>query len=137
DLDYFRPQSPGREDGCVFVGQLDYRPNIDAVCWFCREIWPKIHHRRPQTKMYLVGRRPVPAVRGLAEVPGVVVVGEVPDVRTHVATAAVTVAPLRIARGVQNKVLEALAMSKATVASPQSLAGFRVEPGVHLLAAST
>src|SRR5262249_53576114 len=96
DLDYFQPRPQTAEDGCVFVGQLDYRPNVEAVCWFCRDVWPKVPHRRPQAKMYLVGRRPVPAVRGLAEVPGVEVVGEVPDVRTHVARAAVTVAPLRI-----------------------------------------
>ncbi len=137
DLDYFYPRQQTREDGCVFVGQLDYRPNVDAVCWFCREVWPKVHHRRPHTKMYLVGRRPVPAVRSLAELPGVEVIGEVPDVRTYVAGAAVTVAPLRIARGVQNKILEALAMSKATITSPACLGGLQVQPGVHVLVADS
>jgi sugar transferase (PEP-CTERM/EpsH1 system associated) len=137
DLDYFHPRPQMAADDCVFVGQLDYRPNVDAVCWFCREVWPKVQHRRPQTKVYLVGRRPVPAVRGLAELPGVVVTGEVPDVRTFLAGAAVAVAPLRIARGLQNKVLEALAMGKATVASPQSLAALQVQPGVHVLSAAS
>src|SRR5262249_23248788 len=51
DLDYFQPRSQVTEDGCVFVGQLDYRPNVDAVCWFCQDVWPKIHHRRPGTQM--------------------------------------------------------------------------------------
>ena len=84
-----------------------------------------------------MGRRPAPAVRGLARLEGVDVVGQVPDVRPHLAGAAVALAPLRIARGVQNKVLEALAMGKAVVASPQALEGLRVDPGVHLLVAST
>jgi glycosyltransferase involved in cell wall biosynthesis len=84
-----------------------------------------------------VGRRPAPAVRRLAELPGVEVVGTVPDVRPHLARAAVAVVPLRIARGLQNKVLEALAMGKAVVASPPALAALRTQPGVHLLAASS
>jgi glycosyltransferase involved in cell wall biosynthesis len=87
--------------------------------------------------MYLVGRRPVTAVHRLAEVPGVEVIGQVPDVRPYLARSAVAVVPLRLARGVQNKVLEALALRKATVASPQSLAGLKAEPGVHLLSASS
>jgi glycosyltransferase involved in cell wall biosynthesis len=106
------------------VGALDYYPNVDAACWFCRHIWPEINRRCPGSCLQLVGRRPVAAVRKLARVNGVEVVGQVADVRPHLAKAAVAVAPLRIARGVQNKVLEALAMAKSTVASPQALAGF-------------
>jgi glycosyltransferase involved in cell wall biosynthesis len=79
----------------------------------------------------------VPPVRRLGEVPGVEVVGQVPDVRPYVSRAAVAVAPLRIARGIQNKVLEALAMGKALVASPQALLGLKVQPGVHVLSATT
>ena len=127
-LEYFRPPSPpARRDeaGCVFVGAFDYRPNVDAACWFCREAWPEIHRRRPDARLRLVGRRPVAAVRRLAAVPGVEVVGQVPDVRPYLAAAAVAVNPLRIARGLQNKVLEAMAMGKAVVASPQALAGLR------------
>jgi polysaccharide biosynthesis protein PslH len=136
-LDYFRPVPPLPERGCVFVGALDYRPNVDGAVWFCREVWPGVRRRHPQAVLRLVGRRPAPAVRRLAEQPGVELVGQVPDVRPHLAGAAVAVVPLRIARGVQNKILEALAMGKATVASPQSLAGLRAGPGVHLLSAST
>jgi glycosyltransferase involved in cell wall biosynthesis len=85
----------------------------------------------------MVGRKPSAAVRRLAGLPGVDLVGQVPDVRPHLASASVAVMPLRIARGVQNKVLEALAMGKAVVASPGAIEGLRAEPGVHLLDAST
>jgi sugar transferase (PEP-CTERM/EpsH1 system associated) len=137
DLDYFRPGPEAEGPACVFVGALDYLPNVDAAEWFCREVWPEIVRRRPGAKFLLVGRRPAPAVQRLAEVPGVEVVGQVPDVRPHVARAAVTVVPLRIARGIQNKALESLAMARPTVVSPQTLGGLRAEPGVHLLRAAT
>jgi sugar transferase (PEP-CTERM/EpsH1 system associated) len=137
DLDYFRPLPPAAEPRCVFVGALDYRPNVDAVCWFCEEAWPEIRRRRPEATLALVGRQPTAAVSALGAIDGVEVVGQVPDVRPHVGRAAVVVAPLRIARGVQNKVLEALAMAKATVASPAALCGVRAQPDRHLLAATT
>jgi sugar transferase (PEP-CTERM/EpsH1 system associated) len=137
DLDYFRPAPPAEGASCVFVGALDYRPNVDAACWFCREVWPDVVRRRPDARLVLVGRQPVPAIRRLGELPGVIVVGQVPDVRPHVAEATVVVAPLRIARGVQNKVLEALAMAKATVASSAALGGIRAVSGQHLLAADS
>jgi sugar transferase (PEP-CTERM/EpsH1 system associated) len=138
DLDYFSPleNRPSSED-CVFVGALDYYPNIDAAEWFCREVWPSISQRRPQAKFILVGRRPAAAVQRLADLPGVHLVGQVADVRPFLAKASVVVVPLRIARGLQNKVLEALAMGKAVVASPPALAALQIRPGVHLLAASS
>jgi sugar transferase (PEP-CTERM/EpsH1 system associated) len=142
DLEYFKPQPEDageREDnaGCVFVGALDYRPNVDGAVWFCREVWPQVLSRCPRAQLALVGRKPAPEVRCLAALHGVSVVGQVPDVRPYLAKAAVTIVPLRIARGVQNKVLESLAMAKATVASPQPLAGLKAEQGIHLLAATT
>lgn len=138
DLEYFHPGFPGSGDGegCVFVGALDYRPNVDGVVWFCREVWPRILDRRPGTRFALVGRKPSATVRRLAALPGVDLIGQVADVRPHVASASVAVMPLRIARGVQNKVLEALAMGKAVVASPEAIEGIDAEPGVHLRAAS-
>lgn len=137
DLDYFRPVAGPCEPACAFVGAFDYRPNVDAACWFTGEIWPEIHRQRPEARLWLIGRRPVPAVRRLAEVPGVHVIGQVPDVRSYLARAALAVAPLRLARGIQNKVLEAMAMGKATIASPHALAGLpRVQPGTHLLSAA-
>ncbi|HEX8201009.1 MAG TPA: TIGR03087 family PEP-CTERM/XrtA system glycosyltransferase [Isosphaeraceae bacterium] len=139
DLDYFRPDPDAgdEEPSCVFVGALDYRPNVDAVVWFCREVWPAIRGRQPRAHFALVGRQPAPEVRRLAALPGVELVGQVPDVRPHVARAAVVIAPLRMARGVQNKVLEALAMAKPTVASPQAVTGLNVAPGIHVQLAST
>jgi sugar transferase (PEP-CTERM/EpsH1 system associated) len=137
DLDYFAPagavaEEPGR---CVFVGALDYLPNVDGARWFCREVWPEVRRRWPRARLALVGRNPVPEVRALSATGGVEVVGSVPDVRPEVARASVTVVPLRIARGVQNKVLESLAMGKATVVSPPPLDGLRAAPGEHLLLA--
>lgn len=137
DLDYFRPAPLADGQGLAFVGALDYLPNVEGACWFCREVWPEVLRVRPAARFAVIGRRPAPAVQRLAELPGVELVGQVPDVRPHVAKAAVVVAPLQIARGVQNKVLEALAMARAVVASPQALAGIRALPDSHLLAASS
>jgi sugar transferase (PEP-CTERM/EpsH1 system associated) len=142
DLEYFRPIDAkvtrhNARPVCVFVGALDYRPNVDGANWFCRHVLPLIRVARPDAKVCLVGRKPAPAVQQLAELPGVELVGQVPDVRPYVASATVAVVPLRIARGLQNKVLEAMAMGKAVVASPQALAGVKVEPGVHLRAAES
>ena len=124
NLDYFRPGNElVRDDSCVFVGALDYHPNVDAVCWFVSEVWPRVRELQPRATFQIVGRRPTPEVQALARVPGVEVVGQVPDVRSFVRQAAVVVAPLRIARGLQNKVLEALAMAKPVIASPAALAG--------------
>jgi sugar transferase (PEP-CTERM/EpsH1 system associated) len=139
DLETFAPDGETVEtDGtCVFVGALDYRPNIDGVCWFCRDVWPEIYRRRPGARLLLVGRQPVPAVRRLTAVAGVELVGQVPDVRPYLSRAGLILVPLRLARGVQNKVLEALAMGKATVASPQSLVGLQARGTVPVLTAST
>jgi sugar transferase (PEP-CTERM/EpsH1 system associated) len=128
NLEYFQPgNSPVREDSCVFVGALDYHPNVDAVCWFVHEVWPQVRQSRTHATFQIVGRRPTPEVHALARIPGVEVVGQVPDVRPFVGEAAVVVAPLRIARGLQNKVLEAFAMAKAVIASPAALAGLTPE----------
>ncbi len=146
DLEYFQPSrsmptsqaAQGQHvKRCTFVGALDYRANIDGVTWFCDEVWPEIHRRVENSVFSLVGRRPTPQVRRLADLPGVELVGEVADVREHYERAALTVAPLRVARGIQNKVLEALAMEKAVVGSPGALEGLSVTPGVHVLQAST
>src|SRR5262249_58960832 len=123
DMDYFHPLPQRAESGCVFVGALDYHPNVDGTVWFCREVWPVLRARHPGARLRLVGRRPAPAVRHLARLPGVGLVGQVPDVRPYLADAAVALAPVRIARGVQNKVLEALSMRKAVVPSPRSIEG--------------
>jgi len=137
DLEYFQPRRDPEQPACAFVGALDYLPNVDAAEWFAHEVWPRVRERHPNAEFRLVGRKPTPTVQKLASLPGVKLIGQVPDVRPHLASAAIAIVPLRLARGLQNKVLEALAMSKATIASPAALAALRVEPGTHLLSAST
>lgn len=138
DLEFFQPAQPGEpENGCVFVGALDYPPNVDAACWFSREVWPHLHRRHSKARLRLVGRRPVDSIWQLAEVAGVEVVGQVPDVRPYLVQSAVVVAPLRIARGIQNKVLEGMAMGKPVVASPQVVSGLKNRLDVPILLAST
>jgi glycosyltransferase involved in cell wall biosynthesis len=116
---------------------MDYLPNVDGADWFCRDVWPAVRQRWPAATLALVGRNPAPKVQALAGVPGVEVVGGVPDVRPHVHRASVSVVPLRIARGIQNKVLEGLAMGKATVLTRPPLEGLATIPGEHLLVADT
>jgi polysaccharide biosynthesis protein PslH len=137
DLDYFRPTVQTLELACAFVGAMDYLPNVDGVLWFAREVWPELRKRFPSAEFRVVGRKPAPAIQAIASIPGVVVTGSVPDVRPYVNSARVVVAPLRLGRGVQNKVLEALAMSKAVVASPNAIVALRTEPGRHLIEATS
>ncbi|MFL5244250.1 MAG: TIGR03087 family PEP-CTERM/XrtA system glycosyltransferase [Gemmataceae bacterium] len=137
DQDYFRPVTSSAENGCVFVGALDYLPNVDAARWFCQYVWPEIHRHCPDSRLRLVGRQPGLEVQRLGAIPGVDVVGTVPDVRPYLSQAAVVVAPLRLARGVQNKVLEALAMGKPTVASPEALEGLKEPKQLPAIRAST
>ncbi len=140
DLAYFDPV-PHRERPdaphplIVFTGQMDYRPNIEAVTGFARDVLPLIRTARPDAHFAIVGRRPDPAVQALAGLPGVIVTGEVPDVRGWLDAADVVVAPLGIARGVQNKVLEAMAMARPVMASPAAFEGIEARPGEELLVA--
>lgn len=114
----------------VFTGQMDYAPNIDAVTGFVRDVLPLI----PGATFAIVGRAPSKAVRALAG-DRVIVTGEVPDTRPWLAAADVVVAPLMLARGVQNKVLEAMAMAKPVVASPAAAEGIDAVRGIELLVA--
>ena len=129
DADFFDPSlvypDPYEPGGpvIVFLGAMDYWPNIDAAVWFAREILPGVRQRMPMARFAVVGMNPAPAVRALARLPGILVTGKVPDARPWLAHAAVSVAPLRIARGVQNKVLEAMAMARPVVASPEAATG--------------
>ena len=106
----------------VFTGAMDYWPNVDAVTWFAADILPALLARLPSLRFTVVGMRPAPAVQALAG-GHIVVTGTVPDVRPYLAHAAVVVAPLRVARGVQNKVLEAMAMGRPVVASAECAGG--------------
>ena len=119
----------------VFTGAMDYWPNVDAVVSFAHAVFPAIRRRHPDARFYIVGARPTPEVQRLADLPGVSVTGAVPDIRPYLAHATFAVAPLRIARGVQNKVLEAMAMAKPVLASPQAAEGIEARVGRELLVA--
>jgi sugar transferase (PEP-CTERM/EpsH1 system associated) len=141
DTDRFDPALPLAEVGAgegplaVFTGQMDYRPNVDAVSWFAADILPLIRRRHPQARFAIVGRAPTDAVRALEGQPGVTVTGEVPDVRPWLAAADAVVAPLLLARGVQNKLLEAMAMARPVVASAAAATGIDAVRGDQLLVA--
>ena len=120
----------------VFTGTMNYRPNIEAVSFFAKEVMPRLASLAPSPHFHIVGANPSPAVCALAELPRVHVTGSVPDVRPYLAHAAVVVAPLRIARGIQNKVLEAMAMARPVVASPEAHEGVRAVAGRDLLVAN-
>jgi sugar transferase (PEP-CTERM/EpsH1 system associated) len=136
DTAFFRPEAvppaPLPEPAFVFTGSMDYRPNIDAALWLARAVWPRVRAALPAARLFLVGRRPAPAVRALSEIPGVEVVGEVPDVRPYLAAATVYVAPLRAGGGTRLKVLEAMAMGKAIVSTPMGCEGLTVRDQEHV-----
>ena len=119
----------------VFTGTMNYRPNVEAVEWFAKQVLPRVRARHGRAGFWIVGANPAPPVRALARLPGVHVTGTVPDVRPFLAHAALAVAPLFIARGIQNKVLEAMAMALPVIASPQAFEGVRAVPGRDLLIA--
>jgi sugar transferase (PEP-CTERM/EpsH1 system associated) len=131
----FEPPYDPASPAVVFTGTMSYWPNVDAAVWFAKEILPKARALVPELRFYIVGSSPSPAVASLAAEPGVVVTGRVPDVRPYLAHAAAAVVPLRIANGVQNKVLEAMAMEKIVIAAPKALTGVECAPGEELLAA--
>jgi polysaccharide biosynthesis protein PslH len=141
DAEFFAPDparaSPYSAEAApiVFTGAMDYWPNVDAVTWFARQVLPAVRARVPAAVFTIVGMNPAPAVRALAELPGVAVTGRVEDVRPYLQHARAVVAPLRIARGVQNKILEAMALEKTVVATSACLEGLGVRAGTEILAA--
>lgn len=135
DLAYFTPQPPAGGKTIVFVGVLNYRPNTDGIVWFVRYVMPRLLNRVEGVRLQIVGRHPTPRVEALQKQPGVEVVGSVPDVREYLRHAAAVIAPLQIARGVQTKVLEAMASGRAVVCSPGAADGIDAADGRHLLVA--
>lgn len=132
--EFFAPDATEYEpDTLSFIGRMDYFPNQDAMFGFCRDIWPRVREHRPQAQLLIVGADPIPAVRSLENLPGVTVTDSVPDVRPYVRRSAAMVAPLNIARGTQNKILEAMAMGVPVVTSPQAAGGVDAEDGAHFL----
>lgn len=132
DSEYFRPSGNpcSRAPTVIFTGALDYFPNADGVCHFSETIFPLVRRQVPDVRFLVVGRRPCRAVLRLNRQPGITVVGDVPDVRPYMHEAHVAVVPLRIGRGIQNKILEAMAMSLPVVAKPMPAQGIGARVGV-------
>ncbi len=138
DFSYFdpRPMAPAESRKIVFLGRMDYFPNIQGVERFVREMFPRIREAEPNAEFVIVGANPHPKVKRLAEVVGVTVTGSVPDVRPYLDGAALSVAPLYLARGTQNKILECMAMGVPVVSTAEAAKGVRAMPGRDLLVSS-
>lgn len=121
----------------IFVGVLDYLPNVDGLEWFLKEVWPTLLHRIPTVSLEIIGKKPNPRVRQFSKHPGVHVIGEVNDVRPYLDDSDVAIVPLQIARGIQNKVLEAMAMEKPVVLTSLAAEGIDALPDKHFVIADT
>ena len=133
------PNAPFLEKGqtFMFTGAMDYPPNVEAVAWFAREVFPRVREALPDAQFLIVGSKPTSKVQALGHQPGVIVTGRVESTAAYLAHAQVVVAPLRIARGIQNKVLEAMAMAKAIVVSKGAMTGIAAKSGDQLICADT
>jgi sugar transferase (PEP-CTERM/EpsH1 system associated) len=136
DLEYFTVDGePDEQPTVVFTGVLNYRPNVQGIAWFVEHVWPLVRQQVADAQLRIVGMGAGRAVHALGQNPGVRVVGAVDDVRPEVTRAAVSVAPLHVARGIQNKILEAMAMARAVVATHDAATGINCRFGEHLLVA--
>jgi sugar transferase (PEP-CTERM/EpsH1 system associated) len=135
DTEYFSPNAKFdltdlpelTSPSICFTGAMDYWANVDAVVWFCQEVWPLVLKKHSNCYFYIVGGKPPLKVKQLEEITGVIVTGRVPDVRPYIENSSLAVAPMRIARGVQNKVLEAMAMAKPVVMTSMAQEGIAVD----------
>jgi len=141
DLRRFSPEYQAEislsDPAIVFTGAMDYRPNGEGVSWFVREVLPGIWKMIPEAVFYIVGSRPTLQVKKLAQQEGVVVTGYVEEIRDYLAAATLCVAPLKVARGIQNKVLEGMAMGKSVVCTPQALEGIMARADRDVAVAGT
>ena len=143
DCDFFNPDvqsdAPYATDrtNIVFTGAMDYWANVDAVTWFADDILPKIRAKLPDCAFWIVGSNPTPEIVKLGDRDGISVTGRVDDVRPFITHATLSVAPLRVARGIQNKVLEAMALAKTVVATPQAMEGIAAVDGAEVFVAET
>ncbi len=138
DAEFFCPADGSYDpDTISFVGRMDYYPNQECMTWFCSDIWPQLKSSRPALKLLIVGADPSPVIQHLGDLDGVTVTGSVPDVRPYIRQSALMVAPLNIARGTQNKILEAMAMGVPVVTSRLAAAGVDADSGMHFLVADS
>lgn len=137
DTSYYTPTEREKESDTtlVFTGKMDFRPNVDAVLWFAREVLPLIREAVPQARLRVVGRNPHPRLKPLAGRTDITLTGYVDDVRPHVAEAGVYVVPLRVGGGTRLKVLEAMSMGKAIVTTSLGREGIDVADGRELVIA--
>ncbi|WP_425257366.1 TIGR03087 family PEP-CTERM/XrtA system glycosyltransferase [Rubrivivax sp. RP6-9] len=138
DAAFFSPTDGAYDaDTISFIGRMDYYPNQECMARFCQQVWPLLKQRRPTMKLLIVGADPSPAMRALGALDGVTVTGSVPDVRPYIRGSALMVAPLAIARGTQNKILEAMAMGVPVVTSTAAAGGVDAEAEQHFLVADS
>ncbi len=134
DTDYFNPalamNDPSSESDVAFVGAMDYRANVEGVLHFSDQVWPKVRADRPRATFTIVGANPVEAINALDGKHGITVTGRVNDVRPRLMGAKIVIAPLRVGRGIQNKVLEAMAMAKPVVASTEAMTGINAPANI-------
>jgi sugar transferase (PEP-CTERM/EpsH1 system associated) len=143
DMAYYTPAVPGLANQAgpgagdvVFTGKMDFRPNVDAVLWFARQVLPLVRREAAEVRFWIVGKDPHPRLASLASDPAIVLTGRVDDVRPFIGAAGVYVIPLRIGGGTRLKVLEAMAMGKAIVSTALGCEGFDLVPGQELVVAS-
>lgn len=136
DLEFFQPSQQQHDPEVItFVGRMDYFPNEQCMLEFCATAWPRLRRLRPSLRLQIVGAAPTARVLALARLDGVTVTGAVPDVRPYVQNSALTIAPLAIARGTQNKILESMALGVPVVSSRMAAGGVDAVAGEHLLVA--
>lgn len=139
DFDHFAPR-PGIEEpqAVVFTGAMNYGPNVDGALWLAKDIWPRVIEQRPEARLYIVGRDPLPEVLALTQSDSTITVtGTVPDMTEWLARGAVVVSPLRYGAGMKNKILEAAAMARPIVATPLSLDDIQLDANETVLIAET
>lgn len=135
DTEFYTPRERTRDEPTlVFTGKMDFRPNVDAMMWFAREILPRVRAEIPHAHLVIVGQRPAPTIRALARQPGITVTGWVADTRPYIADAALYVVPLRMGSGTRLKVLEAMAMGKAIVSTTRGIEGLALTEDAVVLA---
>jgi sugar transferase (PEP-CTERM/EpsH1 system associated) len=135
DTDFFRQVLQTQAKNLIFTGEMNYFANIDGVIYFCKEVLPIIRKKFPEVKFYIVGRNPTHSVRALSRMEGIFVTGFVEDTREYFKNSAISIVPLRIAQGVQNKVLEAMASGLSVVTTSKAISGLKPQADKNVLVA--